>query len=283
MKIRVVFGAISAALLSILLFVSVKKVFWQEHEVASLETRVDIPETTSIVSEEKPLLNHLACIMDGNRRWARKNDLKPWEGHKVGIEVARSVVEFCIEKNIKYLSLYTLSPENFRRSAEEINYIFELMAKEAQKGTDEFIKNGIRVRFLGDRSLFPKELLPMLEQIEKETAHCSTLNLTFLFCYGGRQEIASAVKNIAQKVKDGILKEDDITPELVSKHLWTGEIPDPDLIIRTGYVSRLSNFLLYQAAYSELYMLDCFWPEFTKEHLEEAYNAFSKSERRFGA
>ena len=246
----------------------------------SLEKCIDLPQ--EIAANERSLV-HLACIMDGNRRWARKNGLAPWEGHSHGIQAAKRIIEFCLEKKIKYLTVYTLSPENFKRSAQELEYLFNLMTQEAQKGAQEFIKHGIRVRFIGDRSLFPAGLVPLLDEIEKNTAHLDTLQVNVLFCYGARQEIAAAAKSIAQKVKDNELSPDDITPQLLSAYLWNSNFPDPDLIIRTGKVSRLSNFLLYQAAYSELYMLDCFWPEVTKEHFEHAYNAFLLSKRTFGA
>jgi undecaprenyl diphosphate synthase len=284
MKNRIIFGAVSAALLSVLLFVSVKKVFWQEHEheVPSLETKLDIPEAAAILPAQNPELTHLACIMDGNRRWAKQQGLPQWEGHKAGIEAARTIVEFCIEKKIKYLTLYTFSSENFNRSQEEINYIFDLMLKKAQEGPDEFKKQDIRLRFIGDRSLFPSQLASLIDQFEKETADCKTLEVSFLFCYGARQEIVAAAKSVAQKVKAGLLKEEDITPELFEDHLWNKNFPDPDLIIRTGHVSRLSNFLLYQAAYSELYMMDCYWPEITKERLQKAYDEFTNIQRRFG-
>lgn len=243
----------------------------------SISTSIDIEQVT-----DSPAIVHLACIQDGNRRWAKQRGLEKVEGHKAGIEAAKRTIEFCLEKKIKYLSLYTFSTENFNRSQDEVKAIFELMVQEAHKGVEEFKKHDIRVRFIGDRSLFPEQLLPLLDQFEKETAHCDTLHVSFLFCYGAQQEIAAAAKNIAHKVKVGELDEDDITPELISKHLWTHELPEPDLIIRTGYVSRLSNFLLFQAAYAELFMLDCFWPDISKQKLQEIYEQFIKRQRRFG-
>lgn len=243
----------------------------------SLSTTIDVEQIT-----DTPALIHMACIQDGNRRWAKQHGLEKIEGHKAGIEATKKTIEFCLEKKIKYLSLYTFSTENFNRSAQEIKGIFELMLQEAQKGIDEFKKHDIRVRFIGDRSLFPAQLVPYIDQFEKETAQCDTLHVSFLFCYGGQQEIAAAAKNIAHKVKAGELDEDDITPELFEKHLWTHELPAPDVILRTGSVSRLSNFLLYQAAYAELFMLDCFWPDITKEKLQDVYDQFVKRQRRFG-
>lgn len=244
---------------------------------------LDVPQNSEIKELPEQPLVHLACIMDGNRRWAKERGMVPWYGHSQGVEAVKRVVEFCIEKKIPYLSLYTFSLENFKRSPEENGYLFKLMVEEAQKGVEEFKKHGIRLQFIGDRTLFPEQLAPLLDRVEKETAHLQTLHVAFLFCYGGRQEIATAAKNIARKVKSGQLKADDITPEVFGQHLWTSEFPDPDLIIRTGNVSRLSNFLLYQAAYSELYILDCLWPDLNRDHLQTAYDAFVACKRNFGS
>lgn len=274
------FSSIARGLIGLMLVLAAFKYFYLGSDRASIQTSIDVPE--SISDSENNSLNHLACIMDGNRRWAKERGMKPWEGHKAGIDSVRKVVEFCIEKKIKYLSLYTFSHENLNRPVEEVSYLFDLMMAEAQKGADEFKKNGIRLRFVGDRSLFPTHLAPLLDQFEKETAEGKTLEVAFLFCYGSRQEIVAAVKSVAKKVKMGKIKEEDITPELFKDHLWNKQFPDPDLIIRTGFVSRLSNFLLYQAAYSELYMMDCYWPEVTKERLQKAYDEFTNIQRRFG-
>lgn len=242
-----------------------------------ITTQIDVEQATNAHA-----LVHVACIMDGNRRWAMQRGLEKIEGHKAGIEAAKTIIEFCLEKKIKYLSLYTFSTENFKRAQKEVESIFGLMLQEAHKGIDEFKKQDIRIRFIGDRNLFPSELAPYLDQFEKETAHCDTLHVSFLFCYGAQQEIAAAAKNIARKVKKGELAEDEITPELVAHHLWTHELPEPDLIIRTGFVSRLSNFLLFQAAYAELCMLDCFWPDINKQRLQQVYDQFLNNQRRFG-
>jgi undecaprenyl diphosphate synthase len=229
------------------------------------------------------VLNHLACIMDGNRRWAQRQGKVPWYGHSQGIETVQKVIEFCLQKQIKYLSLYTFSLENFSRSAQENSFLFGLMLKEAQKGSATFKQHGIRLRFIGDRTLFPASLQPLLDNLEQETADCAVLIVNILFCYGGRQEITAAVKKIAQQVKNGDLQEDTITPELISSYLWTGHMPDPDLIIRTGGFSRLSNFLPYQSAYSEIQVLDCLWPDLTAAHLQNAYDSFMGCKRNFGA
>src|SRR5262249_6151546 len=146
----------------------------------------------------------------------------------------------------------------------------------------QFIKNNIRVRFIGDRSLFPENLLPKIAQAEEKTVLGSALHIQFLFCYGARQELVDAVKNLIKQVKAGIVSENDISPELLANYLWTAGIPEPDLVIRTGGAKRLSNFLLYQAAYSELYFTDCFWPDITQAHLQTAFDEFEACKRNFG-
>lgn len=227
-------------------------------------------------------IQHLACIMDGNRRWARDKGLLSWEGHKEGITAARRVVSFCLEKGIPYLSLYTFSIENFNRTAQELAYLFSLMTNEGESLAKEFVENDVRVCFIGNRALFPKQVQPIINRLEQSTAHCTALQLNLLFCYGARQEIVGSIKRIVQKIKEGLLSEDDISDQLVENHLWTSGIPAPDIIVRTGGVRRLSNFLLYQAAYSEFYFLDCFWPDITREHLEHALGFFYECQRNFG-
>lgn len=246
----------------------------------TLLTMMDIPVIENEPHEQP--LQHLACIMDGNRRWARQRGMAPWEGHYHGIEKVKLIVEFCIKKNIKYLSLYTLSPENFSRPAQELEHIFDLMRREADKGSAEYIKEGIRVRFIGDRSLFPDYLISSLEQIENETSQMDRLHVNLFFCYGGRQEIAAAMQTMGKKIKEGTLDPASITPQVYESFLWTAQIPDPDLIIRTGCVSRLSNFMLFQAAYSELYMLNCYWPDVTQDDLENIYQWYLQTKRSFG-
>ncbi len=228
------------------------------------------------------MIEHLACIMDGNRRWAKKKGWMPWYGHKEGIEAAKRVIQFCIKNNISYLSLYTFSIENFKRPADEIKYLFNNIVNEASSIIKEFKENGVRARFIGDRLWFPETIQATCDKIEQETVDCNILYLNLLFCYGARQEIVNAVKTIIEEIKQGQRTEKDLTPDLFSCYLWTADMPDPDLIIRTGGAKRLSNFLLYQAAYSELYFLDCLWPDITESHLEKAVSFFYQSKRNFG-
>ncbi len=229
----------------------------------------------------KPL-NHLACIMDGNRRWAKQRGLLAWHGHREGMEAVRTVIDFCLENAIRYVSLYTFSLENFKRSTIEKRYLFNYLAKQAESELPVFIKKGIRVRFVGDRSYFPESLRSVCDRVESDTSSGNHLLLNLLFCYGGQQELVSGIKGIVQDIKAGIICEEDVDEERINHYLWTGAIPAPDLIIRTGGVRRLSNFLLYQAAYSELYFLDCMWPDLSKEHLEKALSSFINIKRNFG-
>ncbi len=228
------------------------------------------------------MIQHIAFIMDGNRRWAVKQGLAAVLGHKHGVDSVRRVVEFCLKKGIPYVSLYTFSLENFKRAEEEKSYLFGLIVKEAAKGVDEFVEQGVRIRFLGDRSLFPESVLSSCEILEQQTAHMNKLTVNFLFCYGGRQEIVAGVKSVAQKIQRGELTVDAINEDLFGRELWCGNQPDPDLIVRTGGEQRLSNFLLYQSAYSELMFLDCFWPDISVADLENLYETFMARKRRFG-
>ncbi len=228
------------------------------------------------------MVKHLACIMDGNRRWAQKQGLLSWLGHKSGLNSVRRVIDFCLEKKIEYLSLYTFSIENLKRSQDEQNYLFEVLAHEAFGDLAEFKRRNIRICFIGDRSLFPEKVISLCEIMQSETATCSALQVNFLLCYGGQQEIADTAKRIAIAVKKGDLKESDITSDVFETFLWTSGIPSPDLIIRTGGDNRLSNFLLFQCAYSELYFLDCLWPDISVEELESALIYYDKCRKNCG-
>lgn len=221
--------------------------------------------------------------MDGNRRWAMRQNLANLFGHKKGIETINTVVDFCLAKNIPYLSLYAYSIENLHnRSQEEQHYLFGKLAQQAAQEIDVFKRKSVRIQFIGDRTIFPQSMHAICEIIESETAHCSGLLLSLLFCYGSQQEIVAAAQCIAVKVAQGTLSAADITPQLFAQHLWTSSLPSPDLIIRTGNQQRLSNFLLYQAAYSELYFLKCMWPDITHEELESALTYYHECRKMFG-
>ncbi len=229
------------------------------------------------------MIKHLAVVMDGNRRWARKNKMEALFGHsKGGVAAAKKTIEFCLENGIKYLSLYTFSLENFKRSDLEKKFLFDLLMEVCTTDVDQLIHQGIRVRFIGDWSLFPQDVAISCKRLEQQTESGARLNLNILFCYGARQEIIAAVKTLFDQVQLGKIDKKELTLKNFEDCLWTAHVPEPELIIRTGGGQRLSNFLLYQAAYSEFCFLDCLWPEITKDHLVKALNDFNQTQRNFG-
>lgn len=237
-----------------------------------------------IYSEHGELsMQHLAIIPDGNRRWAARNKLGSFFGHQKGAEAFHSAIAVCLKNNIKYLSFYTFSLENFRRSDEEKHHLWhDILGVDLEKRLPQAIEQGIRIRFLGDTRLFPEKLMEYIRNAEEKTKHGTKLQVNLLFCYGAQQEIVHATQRLAQDVQEGKLKSDEISSETIKDYLWTAGTPDPDLIIRTGNVFRLSNFLLFQAAYSEFMFLDCFWPEVTQEVLQKSLYRFELSQRNFG-
>jgi undecaprenyl diphosphate synthase len=227
------------------------------------------------------MMQHLACIMDGNRRWARKHGIG--SVGKEGIDTAYRVVEWCLKKKIPYLSLFAFSLENFKRSPLEIEPVFTLMVSEMARRTDELVRNQIQIRFVGDREQFPHRVRAACVELEEATRFGAHVVVQILFCYGARQEIVAACTKIAEMVANGILHPAAITADLFAQNLWTAaDVPCPDLILRTGYVDRLSNFLLYQAAYAELYFPEILWPELTHETLDEALTYYNSCKRNFG-
>lgn len=227
-------------------------------------------------------LKHVAIIMDGNRRWAKKRLLPSAAGHKKGVEALRATLKACAKFDVKYLTVYAFSTENWNRDKEEVEFLMSLLAKTIVKEVPEFIENDIKLTFIGDRKTLSKEIIDVLEFGEKETANCKTLNLQIAFNYGARMEITNAVKTLAEKVKNGEIEFNEINEDLISKNLYTANIPDPDLLIRTGGEKRISNYLLWQAAYSEIYVTDIFWPEFDEKALAESIIEFKSRSRRFG-
>ncbi len=225
---------------------------------------------------------HVAIIMDGNRRWAKKKMLPSAAGHKKGVEALRATLKACAKFGIKYLTVYAFSTENWKRDKEEVEFLMSLLAKTIINEVPEFIENDIRLTFIGDRQSLNEKLIEVLEFGEKETADCQALNLQIAFNYGARMEIANAAKKIAMKVKDGEITADEISEDLISENLYTSNIPDPDLLIRTGGEQRISNYLLWQCAYAEIYITDTYWPEFDEMALAQALFEFNSRQRRFG-
>ena len=243
-------------------------------------TQVEKNEIVEIVKNTK--FQHVAIIMDGNRRWAKKRMLPSAAGHKKGVEALRATLKACAKFGIKYLTVYAFSTENWKRDKEEVEFLMSLLAKTIINEVPEFIENDIKLTFIGDRKTLSKEIVDVLEFGEKETAHCKTLNLQIAFNYGARMEIKNALKEIALKVKNGEISADEITEDLISQNLYTFNIPDPDLLIRTGGEQRISNYLLWQCAYTEIYITDIFWPEFDEKVLADAILEFNSRQRRFG-
>ncbi len=231
-------------------------------------------------------LEHIAIILDGNRRWAAENDLNPWLGHKKGAETVEQLLDWCERLNVKFVTLYTFSTENFRRSPEEVEQIMKIAEEKFRKLlTDERIhRNKVHVKVIGRVGLLPESLQKLITDVEKATAEYDNQFLNFAFAYGGRAEIVDAAKVIAEKVRDGELQVDDVDETTFEKYLYTSHMPrqDADLIIRTSGEERLSGFLLWQSAYSELAFLDVYWPDFRLIDLLRAFRTFQKRKRRYG-
>ncbi len=228
------------------------------------------------------LPKHVAVIMDGNGRWAKARQLDRSAGHVEGVNTVRKVTEIASELGIKYLTLYTFSTENWNRPQEEVDALMHLIVIAIERETPDLIKNNVRLTMIGDFSRMPEEAYKRLCQCMDDTAHCTGLTLVLALSYSSRWEITKACKEIAQKVKDGIIDASQINDETISSHLTTWAMPDPDLLIRTGGDQRISNFLLWQIAYSEIYITDIFWPDFSKDNFCEAIIEYQKRERRFG-
>ncbi len=225
---------------------------------------------------------HVAIIMDGNGRWAKSKGLPRIFGHKKGAEVAKKIISKTVELGIPVLTLYAFSKENWQRPRDEIEALFEILKWYLDDQLPEMQKKGIKFKVIGEKNDFPEDVKEKLEFVEKETADNKNLLLCMALSYGGRAEIINAVKNIAEDVKKGIINPEDITESLFRKYLYTGEIPDPDLLIRTGGEIRISNFLLFQSAYTEFYFTKIYWPEFTEEEYIKALISYQQRERRFG-
>lgn len=228
-------------------------------------------------------ISHLAVIMDGNRRWAKKNKLAFGAGYADGgFGAVKRTIEFCLSRGIKYLSLYTFSIENLKRPQEEQDFLFDTIVNEGGKNIPYLKERGVRARFVGDRSLFPKRVVPTCDLVEQETKNGSSIFVQILFCYGGRQELVAGVKKLFQQIKDGVITEDQISEQTLHDVLWMAGVPDPELIIRTSGVHRLSNFLTYESVYSEFCFLDCLWPEITEKDLAGAVDSYLSVRRNFG-
>lgn len=225
---------------------------------------------------------HIAIIMDGNGRWAKKKGLPKIIGHAQGVESVKNVVKACIKFGVKYLTLYAFSTENWQRPKKEVEALFGLLEKFLDSQIRLFKENNVRFSVIGQRDKIWPKLMEKIEYFEKETLNNDSLRLNIALSYGGRQEILDAVKSLIDASKKENIDPSSIDEKLFSKYLYTRDIPDPDLLIRTSGEMRVSNFLLWQISYAEIYVTEKFWPDFGEEDLKLAIEAYQKRERRFG-
>ena len=228
------------------------------------------------------LPRHIAIIMDGNGRWARKKILNRINGHRKGISVARDTVRFCRELGIEYLTLYTFSKENWKRPAAEVKLLMMLLEDHLRGEEKTLVENNIRLKAIGAVRDLPKSVQDVIAGIEARTRSNTGMVLHLALSYSGRQEITEAARRLARMAAAGEISPDEIDEGMVSEGLYTAGEPDPDLLIRTSGESRISNFLLWQLAYTEIYITGVLWPDFTREHLIEAIRDYQKRDRRFG-
>ncbi len=233
---------------------------------------------------QHPVPKHIAVIMDGNRRFAEMFGLHPTKGHEMGKDKLEEVMDWCIEIGVKILTVYAFSTENLYRPKEEVDTLMAMFAENFRKVADDkrIHKNRIRIRVIGQRELLPKEVQEAIAYAEERTRNYDSYFYNIAVAYGGREEIVQAIRKIARDVKEGKLDIDDITQETFSKYLYTSEFPDPDLVLRTSGEERISNFLLWQLAYSELYFTDVYWPGFRKIDFLRAIRSYQMRQRRFG-
>jgi undecaprenyl diphosphate synthase len=225
---------------------------------------------------------HIAIVMDGNGRWAKKRLLPRTFGHKKGVDSVRRTIKACEKRGVEYLTLFAFSSENWKRPQEEVTALMSLFMTALESEAKSLAKNGVRLSFIGDLGAFPEKLQQKMQQVEELTQSGTKLSMQIAANYGGRWDIVNACKQLVRKVKQGDLGEADISEETLSSLMSTHAIPDPDLYIRTGGETRVSNFLLWQLAYAEFYFTDTLWPDFDAKQLDLAIEVYSKRQRRFG-
>ncbi len=226
--------------------------------------------------------SHIAIIMDGNGRWAKSRFMPRTYGHKAGVETIRKVVKECSRLGIKYLTLYAFSTENWKRPKDEVSALMGLLVKYLRSELEELHRNNVKILTIGDISKLPDACIEELDRAKKETKDNTGLVMSLALNYGGRNDLVNAVRNISQEVLDGKISPDDIVDDTIASHLSTNESPDPDLVVRTSGEQRLSNFLLWELAYSEFYFTDIHWPDFDEKELQKAIYAYQSRDRRFG-
>jgi undecaprenyl diphosphate synthase len=237
---------------------------------------------TQAQASQQQLPRHIAIIMDGNGRWANRKHLPRYMGHREGVKAVRRVVEACRQRNIQALTLFAFSSENWRRPKAEVGLLMDLFVHTLKKEVNRLDRNGVRVRFIGDRSAFDEKLRAMMDSAERQTAQNDSMTLVIAVNYGGRWDLAQAARRMAQRVADGELAVADIDSDTLAGELCIADLPEPDLFIRTGGEQRISNYLLWQLAYTELYFTDLLWPDFDDRALQDALSSFAGRQRRFG-
>lgn len=233
-------------------------------------------------SQTKPNPRHIAIIMDGNGRWAQKRFMPRAMGHQAGVKTVRKIVEYCKNNGIEVLSLFAFSSENWRRPKTEVSLLMTLFTATLQSEINKLDRNNIRLRFIGDRSAFPEKLQQKMREGEKQTANNTALTLVIAANYGGHWDMTQAFQKITAKIAAGELSAADINDVLIDQHLSTTGLPEPDLFIRTGGEQRVSNFMLWQLAYTEMFFTPTLWPDFDEAALQEAIQSFKGRQRRFG-
>lgn len=228
------------------------------------------------------MLQHIAIILDGNRRWAKSREMPNTYGHREGAKNLIEITKYANKIGLKYLTVFAFSTENWKRNKSEVNMLMKLFEEYLQVYPKKALENNIRVKIIGRRTDLSEKLQKKIEACENMTKNCTGLTVNLAINYGGREEITTATQKIAQMVKKGELDIEDITEDVISENIYTAGCPSPDLLIRTSNEMRISNFLLWQLAYSEFIFLDKNWPEFSKEDLDKAIETFSKRSRRFG-
>lgn len=234
------------------------------------------------MSEEYKIPQHVAVILDGNGRWAKKRHMPRNYGHKAGADNLEQVIEDAWDLGIKYFTVYAFSTENWKRSVEEVTGLMTILRDFLRRSIDKANKNNMRVRIIGDRTKLDEDIIKAIDDLETATKYNDGLQFNVALNYGGRDEITRAVKSLVKDAKSGLISEDDITEEMISSRLDTADIPDPDLLIRTSGEIRISNFLPWQVSYSEFYFCDTLWPDFKKEDLQKAIDYYNGRDRRFG-
>lgn len=242
---------------------------------------INSEETETASSRGAP--RHVAIIMDGNGRWAEAHKVPRRIGHKSGADALKKLLESCADLGVEYITVYAFSSENWNRSPYEVSDLMELMRFYLSHEMKRLHKNNIRVQFIGDRELLSADIKEELKAAETLTKQNDALHLTVALSYGSRQEIMRAIKSMAIEIANGKITPEEVDEYTVLAHMDTSNLPDPDLLIRTGGEKRLSNFLLWQSAYTELYFTDVLWPDFTIEHLKDAINDYGQRERRYGS